>query len=208
LESDGVRKTANRIFPRSSRYAYALLRLHSVTSDPTYLEAAKQAIAYETSVFSPAAQNWPDFRPFVLKNNQPAFMTSWCHGAPGIGLARLGSLKYLDAPEIRRDIDIALQATQKFSWQGVDHLCCGNFGRVDVLLEASRQLSRPELLETVPQHIACVVDRAKQTGGFHLFHNVTQGVYHPGFFRGVAGIGYELLRLAEPDLLPSVLLWD
>ncbi|MBW4644890.1 MAG: type 2 lantipeptide synthetase LanM family protein [Goleter apudmare HA4340-LM2] len=204
----GLEKPLTGFSHGAAGIAYALLRLYGATADPTYLAVAKEAIAYETSVFSSDANNWPDFRPFVLKDNKPAFMNSWCHGAPGIALARLGSLQYLDAPEIRQDIDIGLQVTQKFSWQGVDHLCCGNFGRVDVLLEASRRLARPELLEIVPQQIAWVVNRAKQTGGFHLFHNVTQGVYHPGFFRGVAGIGYELLRLAEPGLLPSVLLWE
>lgn len=148
------------------------------------------------------------FRPLAIQNNQPSFMTSWCHGAPGIALARLGSLQYLDTPDIRYQIDLALQTTATYAWQGVDHLCCGNLGRVDILLEASRRLSRPELIAQVPQQIAWMIDRAKQTGGFHLFHKVTQGVYHPGFFRGVAGIGYELLRLTEPDLLPSVLLWE
>ncbi|MBD2131438.1 type 2 lantipeptide synthetase LanM [Sphaerospermopsis sp. FACHB-1094] len=204
----GLEKPLTGFSHGAAGIAYSLLRLYGATSDPAYLAAAQEAIAYETSVFSPNANNWPDFRPFVLKDNQPSFMSSWCHGAPGIGLARLGSLPYLDTPEIRRDIDIALQTTEKYSWQGVDHLCCGNLGRVDILLEASRRLSRPELMAQVPQQIAWVVDRAKQTGGFHLFHKVTQGVYHPGFFRGVAGIGYELLRLAKPDVLPSVLLWD
>ncbi|MFM7363091.1 MAG: type 2 lanthipeptide synthetase LanM family protein, partial [Cuspidothrix sp.] len=204
----GLEKPLTGFSHGAAGIAYSLLRLYGVTGDSAYLAAAQEAIAYETSVFSPAANNWPDFRPFVLKDNQPRFMTSWCHGAPGIALARLGSLPYLDTPEIRRDIDIALQTTEKYSWQGVDHLCCGNLGRVDILLEASRRLSRPELIAKVPQQMAWVVDRAKQTGGFHLFHKVTQGVYHPGFFRGVAGIGYGLLRLAEPDLLPSVLLWD
>jgi lantibiotic modifying enzyme len=33
-------------------------------------------------------------------------------------------------------------------------------------------------------------------------------VDNPGFFQGKAGIGYELLRMARPDLLPSVLLWE
>lgn len=33
-------------------------------------------------------------------------------------------------------------------------------------------------------------------------------MHSPGFFQGAAGIGYELLRLAHPDHLPSVLLWE
>ncbi len=32
--------------------------------------------------------------------------------------------------------------------------------------------------------------------------------YQTGFCQGTAGIGYELLRLGYPDLLPSVLLWQ
>jgi lantibiotic modifying enzyme len=33
-------------------------------------------------------------------------------------------------------------------------------------------------------------------------------VYNPGLFQGMAGIGYQLLRLACPDELPSLLLWE
>ncbi|MGK7874458.1 MAG: type 2 lanthipeptide synthetase LanM family protein [Xenococcaceae cyanobacterium] len=188
--------------------AYALLRLYQVTSEAAFLEAAQEAIAYERSVFVPEAKNWPDFRPFVTADRQVSFMTSWCNGAPGIGLARLGSLAILDSPEIRQEIDIALQTTQEFGLQGVDHLCCGNFGRIDVLLEAASRLSRPELLEMAHKQAAWIVARAERTGSFNLFDNLPQSVYHPGFFLGTAGIGYELLRLAEPDLLPSVLLWE
>src|SRR5262249_19869577 len=42
--------------------AYALLRLYASTSDARYLDAAREAIAYERSVFSPKDGNWPDFR--------------------------------------------------------------------------------------------------------------------------------------------------
>jgi lantibiotic modifying enzyme len=30
----------------------------------------------------------------------------------------------------------------------------------------------------------------------------------PGFFRGETGIGYTFLRLAHPDKLPSILLFE
>lgn len=49
---------------------------------------------------------------------------------------------------------------------------------------------------------------AKQLGAFYLFSELPADVYNPGFFQGTAGIGYELLRLAYPESLPSVLLWD
>jgi len=32
--------------------------------------------------------------------------------------------------------------------------------------------------------------------------------YAPALFQGLSGIGYELLRLAHPSTLPSVLTWS
>jgi type 2 lantibiotic biosynthesis protein LanM len=189
--------------------AYALLKLYSVTQDSNYLEAACDGIAYERSVFSASASNWPDFRSFTQQNGQPGFNTvSWCHGATGIGLGRLGSLSILETSEIHQDIEVALQKTQKYGLQGVDHLCCGNLGRCELLLLAAQKLGRPELLTMAQQSAAWVVARAKQARGYQLFANLPNHVFNPGFFQGTAGIGYELLRLAYPEALPSVLLWE
>ncbi len=35
-----------------------------------------------------------------------------------------------------------------------------------------------------------------------------RGLFTPGFFQGASGIGYTLLRLEAPALLPNVLLWE
>ncbi|MCG6136864.1 MAG: type 2 lantipeptide synthetase LanM family protein [Nostoc sp. LLA-1] len=183
--------------------AYTLLRLYKFTQDSNFLEAAEEAIAYEGSVFSPQAGNWQDVR-----EKKPSFMTTWCHGAPGIGLGRLGGLEILDTPEIRQEIAVALNTTQQFGLQNLDHLCCGNFGRMEVLLVGATKLSSSELLETVQKQAATVVARAKQVGAFYLFPELPADVYNPGFFQGTAGIGYELLRLAYPEIVPSALLWE
>ncbi|NEU76297.1 type 2 lantipeptide synthetase LanM [Hassallia byssoidea VB512170] len=182
--------------------AYALLRLYKTTQEIVFLEAAEEAIAYERSLFSPSTGNWQDVR-----ENKPT-MTSWCHGAPGIALARLGGLEILDTPEIRQEIAAAINTTQQFGLQNLDHLCCGNFGRMEVLLVSYSKLSHPELWNTVQKQAAWLVARAKQVGAFYLFPELPGDVYNPGFFQGTAGIGYELLRLAHPESLPSVLLWE
>ena len=188
--------------------AYALLRLYKTTQESAFLEAAAEAIVYERSVFSPTAGNWPDVRSFSLNAGKPLFQTGWCHGAPGVGLARLGGLTILDNPEIRQDIAVALNTTQQFGLENLDRVCCGNFGRMEMLLVAAAKLSRPELQETAQKQGAQVIARAKHTGGFYLLPEIPKDVYNPGFFQGTAGIGYGLLRLAYPDSLPSVLLWD
>jgi lantibiotic modifying enzyme len=183
--------------------AYALLRLYAVTKDQAYLQAAEEGIAYERSVFSTAAANWPD-----LREHQPRFMVTWCHGAPGIALARLGSLSIYQTDEIYQDIEVALQTTQKYGLQGIDHLCCGNFGRIEVLLVAAQKLARPQLLETAQKKAAWVVAQADKISAYQLFNNLPNSLYNPGHFQGTAGIGYQLLRLAYPKLLPVVLLWE
>ena len=188
--------------------AYALLRLFDISRESSYLDAACEAIAFERTKFSHKAQNWFDLRVKADGEEEPPCMTSWCHGAPGIGLARIAGLSVLDDEHIRREIEIALHTTQRFGLQDVDHLCCGNLGRVDFLLVASRDLSRPELREAAERRAAWVVQRASDASAYQLFHNFPAGYFNPGLFQGTAGIGYELLRLAHAQCIPSVLLLE
>ncbi|MBW4573955.1 MAG: type 2 lantipeptide synthetase LanM family protein [Aphanothece sp. CMT-3BRIN-NPC111] len=187
--------------------AYALLQLYTVTQDQTYFEAALEGIEYERSLFSESHANWPNLRG-VEQTGKPAFPVQWCHGAAGVGLARLGSLDILKTPEIEREIEIALQTTQKYSLQTLDHLCCGNLGRVEVMLVAAQSYSRQDWQHVALQNATNVVARAKRTGAYQLFANLPSSVFNPGFFQGTSGIGYQLLRLAYPEKLPSVLLWE
>ncbi|MGL5792853.1 MAG: type 2 lanthipeptide synthetase LanM family protein, partial [Waterburya sp.] len=75
----------------ASGIALSLIRLYAATLNPAYLEAAKEGIEYESSVFDKSLKKWPDFR-LSKQANQLDIMYAWCNGSPGIGLARLGSL--------------------------------------------------------------------------------------------------------------------
>lgn len=183
---------------------YALLRLYAITRGGDMLASAQEGIAYEDSVFVPRVGKWPDLR----SDEQAVFMTSWCHGAPGIALGRIGGLALLDSYDIRRDIEIAVQTMRAAPVQGVDHLRCGNLGRADVLLVAASKLARPELALLASRQAWQVVTKAEQTGMFLLHPLLPLGMYSPSFFQGTAGIGFELLRVAYPARLPSVLLWQ
>jgi type 2 lantibiotic biosynthesis protein LanM len=184
--------------------SYALLRLYELTRDETLLEAASEAIAYERTLFMPEFGNWADMR----SPGESGLMTSWCHGAPGIGLARIGGLSSLNTPEIQKDIDIALATTKYSLWSDVDHLCCGMFGKIDVLLTAGQRLNRPDLLDTAYSTANWIVEQANELGGYRTLSAVPRRAARLGLFQGLAGIGYELLRFANPDQLPSLLLWE
>jgi hypothetical protein len=54
------------------------------------------------------------------------------------------------------------------------------------------------------------VRTAGERGGYHLLDNLPCWIIQPGFFQGLAGIGYSCLRLAREAQadLPLVLLWE
>jgi lantibiotic modifying enzyme len=131
--------------------------------------------------------------------------SGWCHGATGIGLARLGCRGLIDDPEIEGEIEAALATVQMAPPSRFDDLCCGNFGRLDLYLSAGIGLGRPELIAHARAVGAQRVGRALEQG---FAWRRGDDSLNLGLFQGISGIGYELLRLAEPKSLPSILMWD
>ena len=183
---------------------YSLLRLYAITGDTALLDAARGGLHYEDRALDHLAGNWAE----VAGSEMPGFGVSWCHGAPGIGLARLGTLAMLDTLSVRRDIEIALQTTQQMGVSGLDHLCCGTCGRAELLLAAAQRLARPELIAQATDWIEQISTRAAQRGNFILDPLLPRWTAHPQLFQGTSGIGYTLLRLAYLGKLPSILLWE
>lgn len=187
--------------------AWALLELAAVTGHKRFHTAALAAISYERSCFSETARNWPDLRaPEILgldvDDGRPRFATLWCHGAPGIGLARLRALRHYDAPDIRAEIDMALETTLNQGF-GLNHcLCHGDLGNLETILQASLMLDDPQWEAHRRRLTAGIMASSKEHG---WLCGSTLSVEEPGLMTGLAGIGYQLLRLAEPGHVPSVL---
>lgn len=188
--------------------AYALLRLHDALPDTRFLAAAVEGMAFERSVFLPALGNWPDYR--KPQDGAGVCGLSWCHGAPGIGLARLGGLGIHADADTMAEIEAALTTTAGTDLQAIDGLCCGNLGHAEFMLAAGLRLDRPALRDNAARRVAQVVGRARATAGYDFLGPQVPQVPggHPGFFQGESGVGYTLLRLARPDLCPSVLLFE
>ncbi|MGH9850331.1 MAG: type 2 lanthipeptide synthetase LanM family protein [Blastocatellia bacterium] len=187
--------------------AWSLLELAELTGEERFRATAREAIAYERSLFSPEAQNWRDLRdhgdlPPVTGDGQEVFISAWCHGAPGIGLARLRSLPYLDDPELMTEINAALQTTLVQGF-GLNHsLCHGDLGNIELVLQASQMLDDPQWQTKVDYFAAAILESINQQG---WLCGIPSGVESPGLMTGLAGIGYGLLRLADPARVPSVL---
>ncbi|HEX4966373.1 MAG TPA: type 2 lanthipeptide synthetase LanM family protein [Thermoanaerobaculia bacterium] len=177
-------------------FSYALARAGEISGHPPLLEAARSAIAYEHELYSPEQGQWRDLRA------PGSFMCSWCHGSPGIALARASVLGTLDDATVRTDLERAVKATLDWPVERLDHLCCGNAGRVECLWVAAGRLESAPLREATLALASRVRAAARERGRYAVDWPGTRD--SPTFLRGLAGIGYQWLRLADPSL-PSVL---
>ncbi|GAB2630774.1 type 2 lanthipeptide synthetase LanM family protein [Nocardia goodfellowii] len=188
----------------ASGFAWALAELFAATGDDSYARTALRAVAFERAHLSRDSGNWADLRQSRRGRNLRE-MTAWCHGACGIGMSRLRMLDILGDSTLAEDLDIALRTTYRQGF-GVNHsLCHGDLGSLDLLLQAGRRFPAAgwELLlsERVSSSLAGMEEHGWRCG-------VPLDVETPGLMDGLAGIGYQLLRLAEPDGIPSVLILE
>lgn len=107
-----------------------------------------------------------------------------------------------------QDIESALSKMITTPFQSVDFPCCGNLGMAEVLLVASKKLDRPNLLLAAQRRVEMTLEQARTSGKYQLNPGLPANELSLGFFQGIAGIGYGLLRFAYPDQLRSILLWE
>jgi type 2 lantibiotic biosynthesis protein LanM len=184
--------------------AWALLEMAARTGNQKYKDAAIDAIEYEHARYSLAAENWTDAatEEAVAPKNEVGPSVAWCHGAPGIGLARVAALNHIDHPIVRQDLERAIQATLNYG-PGANHcLCHGDLGNLDFLFQASQITGNQELLQKVDEWTNQILASMDKYG---WLCGVPLAVESPALMNGLAGICLGLLRMAEPDRVPSVL---
>jgi type 2 lantibiotic biosynthesis protein LanM len=184
-------------------FAYALASLSAACGRDEFAQAAAECIAFENSSYDAERRNWPDFR----SESGPSWACRWCHGAPGIGLARLATAKRarMDPRPLENDALNAVDGAQR-CWPGqLDTLCCGTLGSVELFCEAGRSLDRRDLRDLAAQCMLAVLQRAASAGDYRW--NSGKRQFNLGLFRGLAGVGYTLLRQVDASL-PNVLIWE
>jgi lantibiotic modifying enzyme len=193
--------------------ATAFLELFQYSADKKYLDAAEQAFFYEDNCFHIAAQNWIDFRSLSGKENDQAVIcaTAWCHGAPGIALARIRAYEITGEVAHKKKASIGLNTTADAlsSWIQYDSvnlsLCHGIAGNAECINRSNVTLKEDKFLHCVESAGEFVLDkyieqkRALKSGLINMEETM-------GFMLGNAGIGYFLLRLSNPKKIPSILL--
>ncbi|MEV4365304.1 lanthionine synthetase LanC family protein [Nonomuraea sp. NPDC049625] len=188
----------------ASGIGFALLELFAATGLHRFKEAAEQAFRFEQAVFDEKRANWPDFRRIPgVRTRGPSFAVTWCHGAPGIALARLrafqllGDTSYLEQARIaaattRNALDATLSAPAP-DWAA----CHGLMGNAEILSLVASALDEPAY-----SHLA------RSVGLFGITHHIRHPApwptgpgeaEDPSVMLGLAGIAHFYLRLARSE---------
>lgn len=196
-------KPLNGMSHGAAGFAYALASLANATGRDDFRNAASECLAFENATYDADRHNWPDLR----HKGEPGWACRWCHGAPGIGLARAALLKQrgMNVTELQSDIRNALVGVEQNWPTEIDTLCCGTLGSVEFLCEAGDALERPDVSQIAAARLAAVVKAARAAGDYRW--NSGKRRFNLGLFRGLAGVGYTLLRQRD-DTLPNVLIWE
>jgi lantibiotic modifying enzyme len=192
----GRRRNANLcgLFHGAAGIGLALLERWAATRDERFREAAERAADYEREWRRRAAGAWPDLRYITRRAARDApvpVSASWCHGAPGVALARLRAVQ-LAGGRFRAEAEDALAHTRDFALALLADvpddpcLCHGAAGIADVLLCAGERELGLRVARTTLSHPAL--------GGMPA-----------GLFTGEAGVGLLQLR-ATNAALPTPLL--
>jgi len=182
--------------------ALALCQAAVILRDERYATAAHAAVEYERSLFDAARGWWRDVR--FSTDTEP--ISAWCHGAVGIGLARLAIrssvLGRSEGAYVDDEIAAALETTRRSGFGRSHSLCHGDLGGLDLVLSAAVGFGSSDLRAEADRWAAAILDSAKADG---WICGVPFGLPTPSLLVGLSGIGYGLLRAAAPERVPSVL---
>jgi len=212
-----------------SGIGYVFLELGRYLNCPDLLQVADLAFQYERQWLHKYSF-WPDLRKAAYKPETetnflnslrkgeigpfttPGRMEAWCHGAPGIGLARLRAHRLTPNQTYFSDLKAALEISKKAEKQAMNApfadqnltLCHGRCGNIDFLLEAGTYLEDEESLQLVGKFKQQLI---QHLGGDNLIKSGYPIGDHedPSLFMGTAGIGYFLLRCMSKLRIPNIM---
>jgi hypothetical protein len=213
----------------ASGIGFVFLELGKYFNNATFFYIAEQAFLYEDDLYDPAYHNWPDFRKGYFTNealqqhkkaylegdlkffNQPGDMSAWCHGAPGIGLARLRAWELHQKPEHKNALEKALEKTRQTTINNTQYenatytLCHGKGGNALLFTETLKQVNTPSLQSWVEIVANEALHFYNQNGYYNSGYPQAARQQDHSLFMGTAGVGYFYLHAAGKITQSSIL---
>ncbi len=167
-------------------------------------KSISKALIFENRNFCKTNMNWLDLREELRENH---FMTSWCHGAPGIALSRAILYDSLfDSSNMKNDLITACKTSFNYLEKNYsylpDHVCCGKLGIRLILEIINNRFNNKEF------NFNSKIQGSKKNGFFEnknhfcLMHRNINPIFQPGLFNGLAGIILSQIEMQD-DLLFS-----
>ena len=188
---------------------FALSILNKENETTLYYQAIHNGLLFEDKMYVKKYKNWWDNRKEALKqeDDNSKFMAAWCHGAPGILLARSKMYHLRDSDQMEhliiQDINRALEATELYGFSDNDCLCHGNLGNTEILLEFAYIYNDTEI-EQIYMSARTKIAKDILNDNYDCARAYLYGYKIPGFMTGISGMGYSLLRDMHPEL-PCIL---
>lgn len=180
-----------------------------------WINGGLAAFRYEDQFYDSERGNWPDLRDFALTRDTPnelkrlPYMVAWCHGAAGIGLARLRAYQLLEEHRsglltwIERAVSATVTHLENLPANSDASPCHGRAGLAETLICASTILNEQTYSDQIRRMWARLL-RTRIVDEWPV--GVASGRNNPSLMLGYAGIGYALLRAVNPQNLPSILI--
>lgn len=187
----------------SAGIAWALIELYKVVKDERYLCLASKAINFERKIYNREQNNWINTKNKKdLIQNGFTDPVNWCHGAPGLGISRIKCYDIFKDDSIIEEIQDSINKTLKEGFGGSDCLCHGTMGNIELLIMANKLFYKENYLLKARRIVSNLIKDAN-IDQWHC--GIPQNFQVTSFMTGLSGIGYQLLRLTKPKLIPSVL---
>jgi type 2 lantibiotic biosynthesis protein LanM len=185
--------------------AHALLELYAVTGELKFKQGAARALAREDQLYDERFGNWKDLRGTHESTaghaGEDKYAVAWCHGAVGIGLARLAMSRHQHAAPLVHE---AAATTAKNLWGTNAGLCHGVFGRAAFLARYQRRFPGHLVSGQVDNMLHECLDRFSTK--LSRCSGKQDYLGKNGFMNGLSGLGYELLQQTSDYSLPEALL--
>ncbi len=174
----------------------ALYLAYELTGNEEYKKASFDALKFETESFSEKLGTWPDLR---VKDRENKVMNGFCTGAPGEGSMLLSLNEYKGSiPDYDKNLNRAIDFCMSHDVYR-DHLCCGNAASADFMVDLYNNTGDTKYMDKA-RALLCTNKE------YAYLPDTDRNTFVGSLIFGAAGVGYELLRLQNPSLLPSVLI--
>ncbi len=209
---------------------FVFLELGNYFNNKALYKIAEEAFAYENKYYDKKINNWPDFRMYHPNNGAEdlkyyshayekkkfdffkngADLNAWCHGAAGIGLARLRAWELLKKKQYKKEAENAVAKTVSTDIveSEMDNLnftlCHAHGGNAELFIQAEEMLGKKNY-ESYTEQIIKKLLAYKDSGAPYMTGIGLRAEADTSLFMGNAGIGYFLLRAIAPQKVPSIL---